>query len=173
MVKNKLTINLKKTQCMIIGTEQRLRNCRKLLMKVDDITIENISCAKLLGVYIDRCLTWSEHVEILSKKLASKIGDLCRLRSFLSTDLLLKSFNTIVFPHFNYCCTVWGNMKNKDCLHKLCKVQNRAARVILNRNFYTPTTEMMQQLRWMPLSDYFKYRTIILVFKVLHGLTPD
>ena len=32
---------------------------------------------------------------------------------------------------------------------------------------------MMQQLRWMPLSDYFKYRTIILVFKVLHGLTPD
>ena len=59
------------------------------------------------------------------------------------------------------------------CLHKLCKVQNRAARVILNRNFYTPTTEMMQQLRWMPLSDYFKYRINILVFKVLHGLTPD
>jgi hypothetical protein len=55
----------------------------------------------------------------------------------------------------------------------LCKLQKRAARIILNKTFYTPTTEMMQQLRWMPTSDYFIYRAIILVFKVLHGFTPD
>jgi hypothetical protein len=30
MQKNKLTINLKKTQCMLIGTPQRLSKCRKL-----------------------------------------------------------------------------------------------------------------------------------------------
>jgi hypothetical protein len=64
-------------------------------------------------------------------------------------------------------------MKNKESLYKLCKLQKRAARIILNKPFYTPTTEMMQQLRWMPISDYFIYRTIILVFKVLHGFTPD
>ena len=73
MDKNKLTINLKKTQCMLIGTEQRLRKSRKLSLQVGDVFIENVSCAKLLGVYIDRCLTWSEHVEILSKKTCKQI----------------------------------------------------------------------------------------------------
>jgi hypothetical protein len=57
MDKNKLTINLKTTQCMLIGTEQRLRKGRKLSLQVGDVFIENVSCAKLLGVYIDRCLT--------------------------------------------------------------------------------------------------------------------
>jgi hypothetical protein len=74
----------------------------------------------------------------------------------MSTELLLRIFNTIVFPHFNYCCPVWGNMKNKESLYKLCKLQKRAARIILNKIFYTTTTEMMQQLRWIPLSDYIE-----------------
>ena len=58
---------------MLIGTEQRLRKSRKLSLQVGDVFIENVSCAKLLGVYIDRCLTWSEHVEILLKKTCKQI----------------------------------------------------------------------------------------------------
>lgn len=47
------------------------------------------------------------------KKLASKMGVLSRLRSFMSFELLQKNFNTIVFWHLYYCSTLWGNMKNK------------------------------------------------------------
>lgn len=56
---------------MVIGTEQRLKNCRKSI-QVESVVIENMSCAKLLGVYIDKCLTWSEHVDILSKNFQIK-----------------------------------------------------------------------------------------------------
>lgn len=31
---------------------------------------------------------------------------------------------------------------------------------------------MLQKLNWMPVVDFFLYRTILLVFKVLHDLTP-
>lgn len=79
MNKNNHTINLKivsihvlsifkKTLCMVIGTEQRLKNCRNLSIQVDSVVIENVSCAKRLGVYIYKCLTWSEDVVVLSKK---------------------------------------------------------------------------------------------------------
>lgn len=47
------------------------------------------------------------------KKLASKMGVLSRLRSFMSSELLQKNFNTIIFWHLYYCSTLWGNMKNK------------------------------------------------------------
>lgn len=47
------------------------------------------------------------------KKLASKMGVLSTLRSFMSSELLQKNFNTVVFWHLYYCSTLWGNMKNK------------------------------------------------------------
>ena len=50
MENNKLTMNLKKTQCMLIGTAQKLSKCRKLCIKVGDIVLETVRFAKLLGV---------------------------------------------------------------------------------------------------------------------------
>ena len=49
MSRNKLTMNLKKTQCMLIGTSQKLSKCRKLCVKVGDVLIENVQRAKLTG----------------------------------------------------------------------------------------------------------------------------
>jgi hypothetical protein len=45
----------------------------------------------------------------------------------MSNAALLKIFNTMIFPHFTYCCTIWGKPNNADYVHKLCLVQERAA----------------------------------------------
>jgi len=68
MKNNKLTMNLKKTQCMLIGTRQRLSKCRKLCIEVNNVIIETVDVAKLLGVNIDCSLTWSYHIDCLTKK---------------------------------------------------------------------------------------------------------
>ena len=103
-----VVFNLKKTQCMLIGTSQKLSKCRKLCVNVGDVLIENVKCAKLLGINIDECLWWSVHIDVLCKNLQLKIAVLRRLSSFMPRAALLKIFNTIIFLHFNYCCTVWG-----------------------------------------------------------------
>ena len=61
-------------------------------MKVGDVLIENVKCAKLLGVNIDEYLSWSVHIDVLCKKLKHKIGVLRRLSSFMSSAALLKFF---------------------------------------------------------------------------------
>jgi hypothetical protein len=134
MQKNKLTINLKKPQCMLIGTPQKLSKCRKVFLNVGEIFIENVwvKCAKLLGVYIDECLAWSNNTEVLCRKLIQKLGLLRRLSNFMSKETLLKFYNSVVFPHFNYCCTVWHGAKNKQCMDRLFRLQKRAARIISN-----------------------------------------
>lgn len=171
---NKLTMNLKKTQCMLIGTSQRLANCRKMCINIDNIVLETVDSSKLLGVNIDCYLSWSDHIDILSKKISKKIGVLKRLKSFMSYQALLKVYNSIIFPHFNYCCTIWSNAKCTNNVDKIFRLQKRAARVILNvQNVMTPSDVMFSKLRWMPIPDYFLYRKAILVFKVLHQLTPE
>ena len=69
MERNKLTMNLKKTQCMLIGTAQKLSKVRKICIKVGDIVLETVTSSKLLVVHIDECLTWSVHIDVLCKKL--------------------------------------------------------------------------------------------------------
>ena len=92
----------------------------------------------------------------------------------MSNDALLKIYNCIVFPHFNYCCTVWSGAKNSSHLNRLCKLQKRAARTILGvRDILTPTNSLLSQLKWMPLLDYFVFRKLLLTFKVLHNMAPE
>ena len=92
----------------------------------------------------------------------------------MSNDALLKIYNCIVFPHFNYCCTVWSDAKNRSNVDRLFKLQKRAARIILGvRDVVTPTHTLLRQLKWMPLLDYFIFRKLILTFKVLHQMTPE
>ena len=83
MKRNKLTMNLKKTQCMLIGTKQRLAKCRKICIEINNVVLETVDVAKLLGVNIDCSLSWSYHIEVLTKKISKKLGVLRRLKSFV------------------------------------------------------------------------------------------
>ena len=119
MEQNKLTMNLKKTQCMLIGTCQKLSKCKPFNIQIGDVLLETVKSAKLLGVHIDNCLTWYTHLDLLANKISKKLGVLRRLRPFMSNDALLKIYNCIIFPHFNYCCTVWSGAKNSSHVDRL------------------------------------------------------
>ena len=75
---NKLTLNMTKTEFMLIGSRQRLSN---LTDSPPTITIDKT--AKSLGVTIDNKLDWSSHIDKLTKKIASGIGVIKRIRHFV------------------------------------------------------------------------------------------
>ena len=80
-----------------------------------------------------------------------------RVTTKMSYEASLKVFNTIIFPHFNYCCTIWSNIKNKGNIDKLYRLQKRAARIILNeKDRYSPTSVILKN------SDGCHCQTIIL-----------
>ena len=115
---------------MLVGTKQRWSKCRKLIL--ENVILETVEVSKLLGVNIDCCLTWSNHLELLANKISKKLGVLKCLKPFMSGDALLKVYNCIIFPHFNYCCIVWSGAKHSSNIDRLLKLQKRAARIILN-----------------------------------------
>ena len=159
---------------MLIGTCQKLSKCKPFNIQIGDVLLETVKSAKLLGVHIDNCLTWYTHLDLLANKISKKLGVLRRLRPFMSNDALLKIYNCIIFPHLNYCRTVWSGAKNSSHVDRLFKLQKRAARIILGvRDVLTPTHSLLRQLKWMPLPDYFIFRKLILTFKVLHHMTPE
>jgi hypothetical protein len=103
---------------MLVGSAQKLSKCRKLNLVVNNHTIECVEESKLLGVTIDETLAWKSHTESLLNKVSKRISILRRIRYSMSNAALLKSFNTIIFAHFTYYWTIWGNPRNADHVHK-------------------------------------------------------
>ena len=68
---NRLTLNLSKTELLVITSRQRrvyLSDNPSLLPLVHDFPIEQVSSTKSLGVSIDENLSWNTHIETVCKK---------------------------------------------------------------------------------------------------------
>ena len=105
-------------------------------ISIDDRTIKRVDHTKSLGLTIDAQLSWSKHVDEISKKVSSAIGALKRVRPFIPTDVAVQIYNALILPHFDYCSPVWDGLSG--CLSdKLQKLQNRATRVITQSPFDT------------------------------------
>ena len=97
---------------MIIGSKQRLQthNNNEIEIKIDNTVIKKVHHAKSLGFYIDDTLSWTKHIDIISKKIASGIGALKRLMPNINLDTAVTIYNSVIDPHFQYCSTVWDGL---------------------------------------------------------------
>ena len=97
---NKLTLNITKTEFLLIGSKQRLlKTTMKLTAPINQFPIKQVS-VKSLGVHIDENLTWECHVNELSKKIASGISAIKRIRHtvpYKTTSI----YNSLVQPHLD------------------------------------------------------------------------
>ena len=143
---NKLTLNASKTDFMLIGSRQRLSTFHNPpSLVIDGAPITQVTSTKSLGVHIDETLSWNVHIEILCKKIASGIGALKRVRSFVPHETLLSIFISLVHPHFDYCDPVCGCC-GKNLASKLTKLQNRAARILTYSNYDANADNLIQKL---------------------------
>ena len=75
---NKLSLNVAKTELMIIGSRQRLHTqSDEIDIEMDGEKIKRVDDTKSLGLsIINYRLSWSKHVEEISRKVSSSIGAL-------------------------------------------------------------------------------------------------
>ncbi len=131
MKKNKLTIHLGKTKVQLVGSYRRVTKNTKINVMYENNTLEQVHSAKLLGVIIDSNLSWQDHYNYVCKKISQKIGVLKRIRDYVTFDVLQMVHNSIVLPQMDYGCIIWGRCPNLVNVDRICKLQKRAARVML------------------------------------------
>ena len=107
---NKLTLNKSKTDFMLICSEQKLNNmANSVNLEIDGLKINQVSSCKSLGVTIDDTLSWNEHINTLSKMVASGIGAVKRIGYCVPPTTLRLIYNSLVQSYSDYCNIVWGN----------------------------------------------------------------
>ena len=98
----KLTVNMTKTEFLLIGSKQRLlKSTAKPTATINQFPIKQVSTVKSSGVHIDGNLTWECHVNELSKKIASGISAIKRITHTVPYKTLLTSYNSLVQTHLD------------------------------------------------------------------------
>ena len=90
---------------MLIGTHQKLAKSSPLNIFINSTPIDQSSCEKLLGIYIDSSLTWNEHIYKTIKKFNSKLELIRHDKPFIPPKKLLLLYNAIARPTMEYCCS--------------------------------------------------------------------
>ena len=169
---NKLSLNIAKTELMLIGSRQRLSATttgHSFTVQIKGHEIDRVPHTKSLGVHIDQNLSWSKHVNETAKIVSSGIGALKRLRPFICEDTAILLYRALIEPYFDYCCPVWDGLSND----KLQKLQNRAIRVITNSDYYSSATALRGELGWDNLCTRRKKQKLKLMFKTLNDQSPE
>ena len=109
----------------------------------------------------------------VSAKVSRAIGFLKHAKKFLSMATLENLYTGIVEPHFRYCCSVWGCCGSTE-IKQLQKLQNRAARIVTNSSFDTPSSRpLIERFGWKTIEQLISYESKTMVLKSLNELAPQ
>ena len=170
LIANKLSLNVAKTEFMLIGSKQKISNSHPNVV-IENKQIKQVYECKTLGVTVDQHLSWKSNIENICKKITAGISAIRRVKPFVDKETLISIYNAIVRPYFDYCCEVWdvfGETQSK----RLQKLQNRAARIILNMSNDVNHSIALCELGWEPLKTLRKKAKAKMMYKVLNKMGP-
>ena len=101
---NKLSLNVAKTEFMVIGSRQRLATFddHEISVIVDNDQLERVENSKSLGLTIEVNLTWKEHIDEISKNVSSGISTLKCIRTYINQDTASRVCQGLIEPYFSY-----------------------------------------------------------------------
>ena len=125
-----------------------------------------VSFAKDLGVTLDCCLSFTDHVKNLTSNLVRSLCQINRLKHLFGKKTLLSIINSLVFSKLFYCLTVWagtfqGNIKN------LQLVQSFAARIISGKREFDHISSTIKDLGWLTVKNMLLYADPQMAYKII------
>ena len=87
----------------------------------------------VLGLRIDNCLTFKDHIDILCRNVSYKLHALRKIRKYLTPDKAKVLYNAFINSQFSYASIIWMFCRKTDYL-KMKKIQYKALKIVFNSN---------------------------------------
>ena len=110
---------------MIVGD----KTCYKYILKINLTCVQSRDDVTLLGVMIDKNLTFKKHIDNLVRKAQYKLHALRRIRKFLTIEKAKILGNAFIDSQFNYAPLIWMFCR-KTLYSKIEKIHHRTLKVV-------------------------------------------
>ena len=164
---NRLSINFKKTNYMIIkSNKKKIADTFKVKLPNKDgseYILEKKHCIKYLGVLIDDTISWNYHLSYTCSRISRNTGIFLKLRHFLDLKQLKQLYYNLIYPYLSYAILAWGSA----CATHLKKIQvkqNHVIRLMFFATLYGKNTDSA-----LPLLNLLDLLTVenIFIFRLL------
>ena len=169
---NKLSLNIKKSNFIIFLPKGKKYNTDNVKININGNEIKQVNFTKFLGIYIDEHLSWAQHIDYLSQKIARNVGILSKLKYFLPRYIMNTLYYSLILSHLQYCTLLCANAYS-TCLNKLRILQKKTIRIITQSHYLAHTDPLFSKLKLLKLDDLYKRQLGIYMYKSTKGLLPD
>ena len=133
--------------------------------------VERSAIVKYLGAWFDENLNMKE---LRTKQWRASMINIQRIKlihSYLTEDSVKTLMMGLVVSHLDYCNTVVAGLPDID-IKRMQRVQNIAAKMILQRGKMDSSTQCLKELHWLLITCRVKHKILTLVHKCFQGSAP-
>ena len=139
---------------------------------IDNVSINEVSEFKFLGVTIDNKLKWKHHIDFIISKISVLTGILFRVREYINEKCLRQIYLSLIYPHIQYCSAIWGGAYN-IYIDNLLVSQKKLLRIMFFKSRYAHTKELFSTRKLLTVPDIIRVQTSLFIHKSMHSLTTD
>jgi len=120
---------------------------------------------KVLGVVLHRRLSFHKHVSAVARSCNYHAQTIRHIRHLLTTELGQTLAYSLILSRIDYCNAVLHCAPSYS-IKKLQRVQNNAARIVLEAPRRSHVSPLLRTLHWLPVQQRIDYKVVLLTFKV-------
>jgi hypothetical protein len=176
---NKLNLNPSKTRYMVFNQNKKDENKdQDKLVNIRGEYLQRVwrkgkeKAFKLVGVWIDEELKWSEHIIAVKKKVNAAVYNLSQARNNVSIKNKIMLYMGLIQSHLVFGSPFWGNAK-KTRLQPLIVAQKRAIRKIYNLKYRDHTHEYFVKSEILKLQELISYSTLTYIHSSIDKFSPQ
>lgn len=127
----------------------------ELKIQIGQQKISKVESTKYLGIHLDECLDWSNHVNKILPKLRATSRLMFRNRKLLDVNVKKMIYYAYFHSHVSYLGSIWGLAKQVT-ISKIQVLQNGVIKNILDVNRRYSTKQVYWQSEIMPFDAMVK-----------------
>ena len=94
--RNGMIVNPEKHQAMVLDANSNYEFSFPVKNSID-----------LLGVTIDKDLSFNRHISQICEKVNKQFSVLKRFKNIITSNVMLRLYKPFILPHFQYCSLIW------------------------------------------------------------------
>ena len=174
MISNMLIVNDSKTEFLIVGSKQQLERVNILFIHVGEDQITPVTSVRNLGVIFDSNLKMdmqstkacqNAHYDLLSSPQHQENPKIPEPGSHVHDY-------TCIYYRPDWLLQQFDEWTTRESHQETRRVQNTAARLVFNLRKYDCITPALVTLHWLPVKYRIEFKTLLIVFKGIHGKAP-
>ena len=168
MSNNFLKLNEDKTEILLVGPKTK----REMFDNLGKLTPWIKSEVTSLGVIIDSDLSFSSHINKVSKTSFFHLRNIAKVRPFINQKDAEKLVHAFISSRLDYCNALFTGLPKKNT-ERLQLIQNSAARLLTRTKKREHISPVLAALHWLPVTFRIDFKVLLLIYKALNGQGPS